>query len=144
MSLVRWTRHTGQSLPCTGPWFTEEQRELASDLQSAWMGPWEASYNPWALWNAQGPKKRSFFSLYKIGSGRAFRVPPGPILLMGQFHQDWVQLSLALRKPSVSGEMKVSLYADTFAKCSPIIAPLLLIVKEESFGHHLRLVKCMG
>lgn len=59
-----------------------DQKELASSLQSAWMGPWEVSCHPWVLWNAQGPGSKVFSSRYEIGSGRAFRVPSGPALLV--------------------------------------------------------------
>lgn len=34
-----------------------------------------------------------------------------------------------------------NLYGELFAGCSPIVTPLLLMVKEESFDHHLHLVE---
>lgn len=38
---------------------------------------------------------------------------------------------------------KEKLYGELFAGCSPIVTPLLLMVKEESFGHRLHLVESM-
>ena len=36
------------------------------------------------------------------------------------------------------------MYLGIFAKCFAVITPLLLVVKEENFGHHLCLVECTG
>lgn len=117
---------------------------LPGDLQSSWMGPWEASCKPWVLWNAQGPRKCTFFSLYKIESRESFGGTPWSHSVYGrqQSHQYWLQLSLTLRKPSFCRGVNLHLYAEIFARGPPIVSFVLLAVKEENFGHHLHLVDC--
>ena len=80
-SLGRWTRYTGQGLPCTGPWFGEIRRSLpAVCSQPGWgRGKFLAIPGCFGMHRAQ---EAVFSSLYEIGSGRAFRVPPGPAPLM--------------------------------------------------------------
>lgn len=58
-----------------------DQKELASGLQSAWMGPWEVSCHPWVLWNAQGPGSEVFSSLYELGQGELLGWPLLPLSL---------------------------------------------------------------